>query len=304
MRLVRIGILALAACAWQGCAEESDAPAGDEGAVAGAATETLPAGGAAGTAEGSGGIDAAVAGEHRSAEARARDEYRHPVETLEFFGVEGDMTVIELWPGSGWYTEILAPLLKERGRLVAASFSPQAEPEYRAKLHEEYVAILESNPEIYGEVEVVTLDPPAETLLGEPGSADMVLTFRNTHNWINDGVEEEVYRAAYEVLKPGGVFGVAQHRAEPGQDARESAKRGYVPEAYVVEMAGRAGFELDASSEINANPKDTKDYEEGVWTLPPTYRLGDKDRERYAAIGESDRMTLRFRKPAGPGMAD
>ncbi|MBA3563588.1 MAG: class I SAM-dependent methyltransferase [Gammaproteobacteria bacterium] len=242
-------------------------------------------------------LAAAVGGEHRSAEARARDEYRHPAQTLEFFQIADHMTVVELWPGSGWYTEILAPFLRERGKLVAASFGAGAEPEYRAGIHAKFMELLEAEPEIYDRVEVIPLAPPDQIALGEPGSADVVLTFRNTHNWIEAGVEETVYRAAYDVLKPGGVFGVVQHRGEPGWNVAESAPRGYVPERHVIELAEQIGFELAASSEINANPKDTKDYEEGVWTLPPSFRLKDQDRERYAAIGESDRMTLRFRKP-------
>ncbi|HUO81485.1 MAG TPA: methyltransferase [Gammaproteobacteria bacterium] len=297
MKSVRMTILASAALVLQACAEPGDtespaaaSPAADETTRAerpGFDTERPPVEA----------IAKAVDGEHRTAEARARDEYRHPAETLDFFGIEEDMTVVELWPGAGWYTEILAPLLRERGKLVVASFGEGAEPEYRAGLHAGLMEKFASNPDLYDRVEVVILAPPDAVQLGEPESADLVLTFRNTHNWIEAGVEEEVYRAAYEVLKPGGVFGVVQHRGKPGQDAADSAPRGYVPEQHVIDLAGQVGFELAASSEINANPKDTKDYEEGVWTLPPAYRLKDQDRERYAEIGESDRMTLRFVKP-------
>jgi predicted methyltransferase len=146
-------------------------------------------------------------------------------------------------------------------------------------------------------VRTATFEPPTAIDLGPDGSADLVLTFRNTHGWVRDGVAESVFGAAFRVLKPGGILGVTQHRAREGADPVESAKTGYVPEAHVVALAEAAGFELEERSEINANAKDTKDYPEGVWTLPPTLRLGEQDRERYLAIGESDRMTLRFRKP-------
>jgi predicted methyltransferase len=295
MKTVRMTILASAAFFLQACAE----PENTQVAAPPAAAETTPAERAILDTEllPDEAIAHAVAGEHRSAEAHARDEFRHPVETLDFFGVEENMTVVELWPGSGWYTEILAPLLRERGRLVVASFGEGAEPEYRARLHAELGEKFDANPDLYDKVEVVTLAPPDAVQLGEPESADRVLTFRNTHNWIQAGVEEDVYRAAFEVLKPGGVFGVVQHRGNPGTDVAASALLGYVPEQHVIDLAAQVGFELAESSEINANPKDTKDYEQGVWTLPPTYRLKEQDRERYAAIGESDRMTLKFVKP-------
>jgi predicted methyltransferase len=245
----------------------------------------------------SGDLAAAIAGPHRSEENRARDRYRHPLETLQLFGVEPTMTVVELSPGGGWYTEILAPYLRGQGRLVAAAPSAEGRrAEYRAR----FEAKLAEHPELYSEVLVATFDPPAPIDLGADGSADVVLTFRNTHNWINDGGEREAYEAAFRVLRPGGIFGVVQHRANEGADAHETAEKGYVPEAYVIEVARSVGFELVERSEINANPNDTKDYAEGVWALPPALRLGEQDRERYLAIGESDRMTLKFRKPEAP----
>ena len=242
-------------------------------------------------------LAAALEGAHRSADNRARDSQRHPAETLAFFGFRPDQTVVELWPGGGWYTEILAPALRERGRLIAASFGEDAEPEYRLRVHRSLVEKLTAAPEVYGDVHVIAFDPPERVELAAPGSVDLVLTFRNTHNWISADVGQQVYEAAFRALKPGGVLGVVQHRGEEGWDAKDSAKRGYVPESAVIALAEAAGFELDARSELNANPSDTKDYSKGVWTLPPVYRNQDEDRERYAAIGESDRMTLRFVKP-------
>ena len=248
----------------------------------------------------SGDLDAAIAGAHRSAENRARDQYRHPRSTLEFCGIEPGMTVVELSPGGGWYTEILAPYLRDQGQLVAGA--PSAEGS-RARYHARFMEFLETHPELYDRIRVATFDPPAPIDLGEPGSADMVLTFRNTHGWIGDDAEEEAYGAAFEVLKPGGIFCVVQHRAPEDEDTspQERAESGYVKQSYVVSVAEEAGFELAETSEINANPEDTADHPEGVWTLPPVMRLGDQDRERYEAIGESDRMTLRFTKPAAAG---
>jgi len=231
----------------------------------------------------------------RSAEHRARDASRHPTETLTFFGIEPDMTVLELRPGGGWYTEILAPYLRESGRLIVGVPSAQGR---RAKYRARFLEMKAGRPEVFGEVLVVTFDPPQPIDLGPSESVDMVLTFRNTHNWIGDGGEAEAYAAFYDVLRPGGTLGVVQHRAADGADPQESAKNGYVPEAYVIEVAENAGFELVGRSDINRNPRDDHDHPAGVWTLPPVLRLGDEDRAEYEAIGESDRMTLKFRKPA------
>lgn len=242
-------------------------------------------------------FEKAMNGSHRSATNRARNEYRNPDKTLRFFGVQPNMHVIEIWPGRGWYSEILAPVLSDRGKFVAASFGPDSSPDYRPRLHAAFLEKMANEPELYGNAEVIVFDPPAHASLGEPGTADVVLTFRNTHSFIRAGVADDVFRAAYEVLKPGGVLGVVQHRGVPGADPAESSKKGYVPESHVVFLAERAGFELAARSEINANPKDTKDYEDGVWTLPPSLRKRDVDRAKYLAIGESDRMTLKFVKP-------
>ena len=243
-------------------------------------------------------IEQAATGEHRSDKNIARNKYRHPVETLTFFGIEPDMTVVELWPGGGWYTEVLAPTLKD-GKLVAASFAPKPEePEhYRNRIYKEYKARLENEPAL-SNVELGMLQPNEKVDIGEPGSADMVVTFRNFHSFVSAGIEDEVLAQSFKVLKPGGILGVVQHRAPKGADVEETVETGYIPEAYVIERAKAAGFELVEKSEVNANPKDTADHPKGVWTLPPSYRLGDKDRAKYEAIGESDRMTLKFRKPA------
>ncbi|MCW5891196.1 MAG: class I SAM-dependent methyltransferase [bacterium] len=242
-------------------------------------------------------LQASLAGPQRSAENRARDGARHPYETLTFFGLRENMTVVELWPGNGWYTEVLAPVLRGKGKLVAATTDPNSPMPNRVRYAKEFRDRLAAQPEVFGEVVVTSIEGTGGDL-GAPGSADLVLTFRNTHGWVNDGVDADVYAAAFAVLKPGGVFGVVQHRAKPGTDPKVTAKTGYLSEEFVIRTAEAAGFRLDARSEINANPKDTTDHPEGVWSLPPVLRGGDKDRAKYVAIGESDRMTLRFVKPA------
>jgi predicted methyltransferase len=255
------------------------------------ATATAPDGTAAA-------LQASLAGPQRSPENRARDGARHPYETLTFFGLRENMTVVELWPGNGWYTEVLAPVLKGKGKLVAATPDPNSPNPNRARYAKESRDRLAAQPDVFGEVVVTSIDSTGGMNLGAPGSADMVLTFRNTHGWVTEGIDADVYRAAFEVLKPGGVFGVVQHRAKPGVDPKASAKTGYLPEQYVIETAEAAGFRLDARSEINANPKDTTVHPDGVWSLPPSLRGGEKTAAEYRAIGESDRMTLRFVKPA------
>jgi predicted methyltransferase len=243
-------------------------------------------------------IMAAVANPQRSEANRSRDVYRHPTETLTFFGLRPEMTVIELYPGTGWYTEILAAVVRGQGKLVVATPDPQSKNEYRAKGAREFRSRIATETAVFGEVGVATLEPGTPITLAPPDSVDMVLTFRNTHGWINDGVAADVYAAAFRALKPGGVLGVEQHRANPGADPRASAKNGYVSEAEVIHLAEAAGFKLSARSEVNANAKDTHDHPDGVWSLPPTLRGGDKNRDQFLAIGESDRLTLRFVKPA------
>ncbi|MEM1414350.1 MAG: methyltransferase [Myxococcota bacterium] len=242
-----------------------------------------------------GDIDAILAADFRPEEERARDVYRHPAETLAFFGVAPGKDVLELWPGRGWYTKILAPLLHDAGSLVVATTDPSVAG-YRGERDSEMHALWAADPAMYGNMETVILDPPGHTNLGEPESVDVVLTFRNTHNWLGDGTQEAVYAAAFRVLRPGGVLGVVQHR--DADDAEPNPERGYLPTGFVVETATAAGFVLDEASEINANASDPKDHEGGVWALPPALRHGEEGAERYRAIGESDRMTLRFLKPA------
>jgi predicted methyltransferase len=242
-------------------------------------------------------IAAASVGSHRSAKAIARNVYRHPVETLSFFGLRSDMTVVEALPGGLWYTEILAPVLRDNGQYIAASYdmSLPDQPDYRIKGHQYLVDRIANEGDVFGAAQLVKLSAPTSIDLGEPDSADMVLTFRSNHGWIRDNAIDSVYESFFEVLKPGGVLGVVQHRASEHTDT--STFSGYVAQDRVIELASAAGFVLEATSEVNANPKDTANYEGGVWTLPPSLRLGETDADKYLAIGESDRMTLRFRKP-------
>ncbi len=244
----------------------------------------------------------AMAGDHREPANVARDRYRHPRETLEFFGLRDDMTVVEIWPSRGWYTEILAPVLIERGNFFAAAFSLVARrtPDWRRDMNMEFFAKLGAHPEVYRRVIVSDLSVPERTEIAPPGSADMVLTFRNVHNWMKGEYAPGVFEAMYRALRPGGVLGVVEHRAAEDTPMHMMIESGYVTEDEVIRLAHEAGFIFEARSEINANPRDTKDHPRGVWTLPPTLRLQELDRDRYLAIGESDRMTLRFRKPATP----
>ncbi len=241
-------------------------------------------------------LDAAIAGAHRSEETRARDRWRHPQDTLAFFGFRSDMPVGEVLPGGGWYTEILAPALRGKGRLYAAHNGPNAGAYQRRSLGA-FLVKLGTAPEIYDEVVVTTFGPPDELAVAPPGSADLVVTFRNVHNWFGSGEDAARlgFKAMYDALKPGGILGVTDHRwPDP---ATEDASTGYISETRTIEVAESVGFQFVASSDINRNPKDTHDHPRGVWTLPPTLRLGDQDRDKYLAIGESDRFTLKFVKP-------
>ena len=244
-------------------------------------------------------IDAAISGSHRPDANRARDVYRHPKETLQFFGLRPDASVVEVWPGGGWYTQILAPLLRERGKYYAAHFHvDEKSPRYMGPAREAFVKSLAARPDLYDRVVVTSLEAPRQVDIAPRGSADLVLTFRNVHNWSAAKTDEAMFRAFFNALKPGGMLGVVEHRANEGTSLEQMIKTGYMTEAYVIALAEKAGFKFAARSDINANAKDTKDHPRGVWTLPPTFRLGDQDRQKYAAIGESDRMTLKFVKPA------
>jgi predicted methyltransferase len=243
-------------------------------------------------------LNAAINGPQRTEAFRARDVYRHPEETLVFFGVKPDQTIVEIAPGGGWYTEILAPYLRENGKLYEALYESN-HPELAEDFEQErkhFNQRLARDPAVFDRVTIGSLR--AGHFTGVPAnSADMVLTFRNIHNWIKDGQFDANLRAFYAELKPGGILGVEEHRAKPGISIEQVIKTGYVPEAYVIEHARAAGFELAGHSEANRNPRDTKDYPDGVWSLPPTLKGGAEDRARMLAIGESDRMTLRFVKP-------
>lgn len=242
-------------------------------------------------------LSKALAGSHRSEANRARDVWRHPRETLLFFGLEPHMHVVEITPGGGWYTEVLAPVLRDKGRYYAAHYHvDDSTHSYYRKGRAAYLDKLAKNPAVYDKVVVTGIDAPKHVDIAPKGSADLVVTFRNVHNWTEAGNDEAMFKAFFDALKAGGVLGVVEHRAKEGTSVRDMRRTGYMTESYVIGLAQRAGFRLVEKSEINANPKDTKDHPRGVWSLPPTLR-GDADyREKALAIGESDRMTLRFVK--------
>ena len=244
-------------------------------------------------------IQAALAGTHRKPAAAARDKYRHPLETLSFFGFKPTMTVLDVGPGEGWYTELLAPAVAMKGKYIATSADPNGPPEVRGTFYgQRWKAFLEKAPELYGKVQTVLVDGKAPKLGVADGSVDMVLIMRGVHGMKNNGTFATWLGEFQRVLKTGGVLGIEEHRALADANPDDSAKKGYVPEKWVIEQVEAAGFKLAGKSEVNANPKDTKDYPEGVWSLPPTFRQKAMDREKYAAIGESDRMTLKFVKAA------
>jgi predicted methyltransferase len=261
-------------------------------AAAAAFTLMIVAGGAA-SAEGPNSMDAAteaklktlLAGPQRSDANKARDPYRHPLETLRFFGLKDNMTVMEIWPGGGWWTEFLAPALAEKGRYIAAQPSAKAAASLQQKA--------QKDPASYGKMQVIVFPenpPPA-------GSVDMVLTFRNMHNWMSGGQEKKMFDAMYAALKPGGYLAIKEHRAPATAPQDPKAASGYVREDFAIKTIESAGFKLVSKSEVNANPKDTKNYPKGVWTLPPNYAEGETDKAKYTAIGESDRFTMLFQKP-------
>jgi predicted methyltransferase len=236
-----------------------------------------------------------------------RDKYRHPVETLSFFGVTPGMTVVEVFAGRGWYTSILAPYLaRGGGKLYEASFDPLTASPAQLATIQEFKARFMQKRETFGAIELSVLSPTSGPIAPD-NSADMALVMRNVHTFMAEGYAEKAFRDIYASLKPGGILGIEEHRAKSTGLQDPQAGDGYVQEAFVKMLAQEAGFEFVGSSEINANPRDTKDYPFGVWTLPPVLRsapLGVADNPRfdhskYVAIGESDRMTLKFRKPVG-----
>lgn len=256
----------------------------------------LLAAGMAGAAHADDALKAAIASKDRTPANVARDSARHPYETLTFFGIKPNMTVVELIPGGGWYTEILAPYLSKDGKLIAAGESPKSANDGARRYADNFTKKLAAKPAMFAKVQRGVFEPPREYNYAAPGSVDMVVTFRNIHNWTGAGNEKvaEIFKTVHTALKPGGIFGVVDHRMPA--DKQVKADSGYLHEADVIKMIEAAGFKLVAKSEVNANPKDTADHPKGVWTLPPVLANGDVDRDKYVAIGESDRMTLKFVK--------
>ncbi len=245
-------------------------------------------------------LDDVINSENRTLLYKKRDKYRNPKETLTFFKLKPNMHVIELQPSGGnspggWYTEIIAPFLKKNGLLIAAHFNPN-EAEWRAKMRKTFEKRIKENKDFkYIKMSVLSM-PPIE--LAEDNSVDMVVTFRNLHNWLKSGYLKEVFEVSFDALKPGGIFGVVEHRAPEGFTINQMNKSGYVTESLAIDLAEEVGFILEEKSEINANPLDSKDHPNGVWNLLPTLKLNkDQKKSKYVKIGESDRMTLRFIKP-------
>jgi predicted methyltransferase len=245
-------------------------------------------------------LSAMLASPHRKPGNAERDADRHPKEMLELFGLKANQTVLEVGPGEGWYTEVLAPLLAKSGKLYVTQTDPNGPRDQRSTFYGlRTKSFLEKLPEAYGKVEPALVDAKLPKLALD-GKLDMVLVFRGLHGMNNNQLLGTWLGELHRALKPQGILGIEQHRAAVGQNPNEASKRGYLPEAFVIEQVEAAGFKLVAKSELNANPKDTKDYPEGVWSLPPTLREGEKNRDKYLAIGESDRMTLKFVKVDAP----
>jgi len=247
-------------------------------------------------------LDAAITGDHRTAEDKARDVYRKPKEVLDFLGFRSDMTVVEIWPGGGWYSKILAPALRERGLFYAAQYSVNPAYGYQRRYFGAFLTMLGQTPDLYRDVRVTHLSLPYQLEIAPAGSADMVVTFRNVHNWVGRGYASGRYAgvaftAMYDALKPGGVLGIVDHRWPDPDTEDPDHGNGYISKELTISLAEAAGFKLVGESDILANPKDTHDHPRGVWTLPPTLALGDEDRDKYIAIGESDRFLLKFEKP-------
>jgi predicted methyltransferase len=291
-------VLALSACGQQDAPERTNLPAATDEtrqeiiaeAVADADADASP----------HTGLDGVLQGQWRTPAFVERDRFRNPKQTLEFFGIRPDMRVVEITPGGGWYAEILAPYLRDSGQWIGAVVDPQSATTenaqaYYLRTNNELRDKLDAAPEQFDDAQLVEFDAAAPRF-GDPGTADMVLTFRNVHNWMGSGNAQAMFNGFFEVLKTGGVLGVVEHRA--AADVPEGDRSGYVSEAQVIAYAEGAGFVLEDRSDINANPADTRDHPNGVWTLPPSLRVPEgEDAEKYRAIGESDRMTLRFRKP-------
>jgi predicted methyltransferase len=240
-------------------------------------------------------LDASIGNSARTPAFVARDSARHPGAELTFFGLKPAMTVVELWPGGGYWTEIMAPYLAPKGHYYVALQAPgDAEDDAAtAKWHDR----VKAQAARFGKINETILGP-GQFDIAPPNSADLVLTFRNLHNWMSGGYADQVLAACFKALKPGGILGIEEHRGRTDKPQDPKAKDGYVRQDYAIALFRKAGFKLIGSSEIDANPKDTKDWVDGVWTLPPTLSQGDKDRARYVAIGEADNFVLKFEKPA------
>ncbi|NVB84718.1 MAG: class I SAM-dependent methyltransferase [Kofleriaceae bacterium] len=243
-------------------------------------------------------LTAILASDHRTPGAKDRDAARHPLETLVFFGVTPASTVVELGAGGGWYTEILAPFVGAKGKLIVAGPDANGPADKMTTAYGKSLDLFLAKSKLFDKVERVNIGPSIK--LGEDGKADVVIAMREMHNWQRRGELDAYLAAIHAALKDGGTFGLEAHRAKPGTKGEDTAESGYLAEDWVIAKVEAAGFKLADKSEVNANPKDTKDYAKGVWTLPPNFREGDKDKEKYAAIGESDRMTLKFTKIAKP----
>lgn len=247
-------------------------------------------------------LDAAIAGEHRSVENKARDVSRQPKQVLDFFGFRSNMDVLEVWPGSGWYTQILAPALKDEGKLYAAQFDPNGRYGYQRRNYGRFLTMLGDTPDIYRDIVITQLALPYQLQMAPPESVDLVVTFRNVHNWFSDmygsgAYAQAAFQAMYDALRPGGTLGIVDHRWPDPATEDPLAGNGYISKERTIAMAEAVGFRVAGESDMLANPKDTRDHPQGVWTLPPGYALGDEDREKYQAIGESDRFVLKFLKP-------
>jgi predicted methyltransferase len=240
-----------------------------------------------------------AASPHRTPMQRARDHDRHPIETLTFFGIKKNMAVLDVSPDSnGWYTELLAPLLRDQGQYVAALWDAKSDSPYERAALQAFKAKLAARPDLYSKVSVVALQPPHALHPVKPQTIDLVVSIQALHLWLLQDTAPAMLGALFTALKPGGLLGIVDNRADPLSPTDTHAKLGYVNEAYAIDLIKSVGFEFLEASDVNSNPKDARDYDQGVWALPPTYRMGDKDRSKYTEIGESDRFTLKFRKPS------
>lgn len=237
-----------------------------------------------------------ISGDHRGEKNAVRDKYRHPYETLQFFGIKDDMTVVEVWPGGGWYTEILAPYLKEKGKLIPVTYDRNSETQkqWMGRVNKAFDDNFVDKPETYGDLKPVGLPVPGGGEIASAGSVDMILDFRNAHNWIRWGAED-MLKSWFAALKSGGVVGIVDHRK--ADDQEYNPQDGYIHEKQLIELMEKHGFKFLGRSDLNANPKDDMSHPRGVWTLPPSLANGEKDRDKYLGIGESNRLTMKFVKP-------